>query len=57
MYRIVQWQRNTLGGLHNCCYIHCLQDNLWGYRLSLHCGRSGAAGTKKGQLLKVKATS
>ena len=32
----------------------CLQDNLWGYRLSLHRGISGAAGTKRGQLLEVK---
>ena len=32
----------------------CLQDNLWGYRLSLHRGKSGAAGTKRGQLLEVK---
>ena len=32
----------------------CLQDNLWVYRLSMHRGKSGAAGTKRGQLLYVK---
>ena len=32
----------------------CLQDTLWSKRLSLNLGKSGAAGTKSGQLLEVK---